>query len=315
MFRDKVRAKFTAGKGGDGHVSFGADKKPSGGIGGDGGNVFLEGSLGVYDLGFINNDDKFQAENGVNGGKKNLTGKNGEDIVIKVPLTTKVYDQEHNLIFSISKDGQRERLLAGGRGGLGNQFYRKAHGRDLYRFTPGNDGQTGTFLLELELNSEIIFIGLPNAGKSSIMKEITNADAKVGAYPFTTLIPQLGRLDKITLMDLPGLIEGTAYGKGLGTKFLKHTRSAKIIAHFISLESDDLMRDYETIRKELKELGEELPEKKEIIVLTKSDSLDKEKVTAAKKLFKKITKDVLVVSIYDDSSLEDLKKLFKKALD
>ncbi|MEP7103591.1 MAG: GTPase [Candidatus Dojkabacteria bacterium] len=314
MFRDLITAKFVAGKGGDGHVSFGADKKPSGGIGGNGGNVYLEGSINTYDLGFINRDSVFKAENGEPGGRNNLTGKNGDDLIIKVPLTTKVYDEEHNLLFTISKPEQRELLLEGGLGGLGNRFYKKAHGRDLYRFQTGKIGQEVEPTLELELFSHIIFIGLPNAGKSTLLNELTNAEAKIGAYPFTTLLPQQGRMNEITLMDLPGLIEGTAEGKGVGTKFVKHTRSARILAHLISAESDDVTRDYKIIRGEIKNIGDGLDEKKELIILTKVDQVTEEVKNEKIRELKKLNKEVFAASSYDNDSLEKLKKVFTDEL-
>jgi GTP-binding protein len=314
MFRDTIRATFIAGKGGDGHVSFGMDRKPSGGIGGDGGSIYLEGTANRYDLSYINTDQIFKAGNGDKGGKNNLTGRNGDDLIIPVPIATKVYDMEGNLKLTIDKLGEKKLFLKGGQGGLGNQFFRKSHGRDLYRFTNGKVGEEIYAKFQLELQADIIFIGLPNAGKSSILKEITNADAKVGAYPFTTLIPQLGRLDDMVLMDLPGLIEGTATGKGVGTKFLKHTRSSRIIAHFISLESPDLQDGYEEIREELKNLGENLYDKKEIIVLTKSDTVSPQKAEEAVKFFKKKKLPTILVSIYDDNSLEKLKDYFNSEL-
>ena len=314
MFRDTISAQFIAGRGGDGHVSFGGDLKPSGGIGGDGGNIYVEGHTHTYDLGFINPDSVFRAKDGERGGKNNLTGANGEDLIIKVPLTTKIYDEEGNLIHTITKDGQRELLLKGGQGGLGNQFFRKAHGRDLYKFGEGKDGERMHPKLVLELYSDIIFIGLPNAGKSTILNELTNAEAKIGAYPFTTLLPQQGRMDKITLMDLPGLIEGTAEGKGVGTKFAKHTRSARIVAHLISIENTDLTSAYKTIRDELVNIGEGLAEKPEIIILTKTDLVDEKTKQAKVKELKKINKNVVTASSYDLDSLENLKKVFADEL-
>ncbi|MEO6729448.1 MAG: GTPase [Candidatus Dojkabacteria bacterium] len=315
MFRDTISAQFIAGRGGDGHVSFGADKKPNGGIGGDGGNIYVEGHTHTYDLGFINPDSVFRAKDGERGGKNNLTGANGEDLIIKLPLTTKIYDEEGNLIHEITKDGQRELLLRGGRGGLGNQFYRKAHGKDLYRSQEGKPGQEIHPKLVLELYSDIIFIGLPNAGKSTILNELTNAEAKIGAYPFTTLIPQQGRMaNKITLMDLPGLIEGTAEGKGVGTKFVKHTRSARIIAHVISAESQDMAADYKTIHDELVNIGDGLSDKPEILILTKTDLLDADTIKAKVKELKKINKNVLTASSYDLDSLEKLTKVFEDEL-
>lgn len=320
MFRDEINIKFKSGRGGDGHVSFGRDLKPNGGEGGDGGNVYLEGAMNEYDFSYLKAFQLFEAGVGEKGGKNRLSGANGRDVILKVPLTTKLYDLEGNILLTIDTIGERKMLLKGGRGGLGNFFYKKAHGVDLYRFSYGKDGEAIECKLKLELFSDIIFIGLPNAGKSSILNQLTNAEAKIGAYAFTTVIPQQGRMDGITLMDLPGLIEGTHAGKGLGNKFLKHTKTAKVLAHFISAESEDIKDDYETIRKEVENLGEELALKKEVIVLTKTDAVSPEKLKEQLKALKAIkskhyaTKDIIAVSVFDDKSLQEAKTFFSSSL-
>ncbi len=320
MFRDEINIKFQSGKGGDGHVSFGLDKKPNGGEGGDGGNIYIEGVINEYDFSFLKAFQLFKAGNGELGGKNRLSGANGQDYTLKVPLTTKIYDLDGNLLLTIDKVGEKKMLLKGGRGGLGNFFYKKAHGVDLYRFSYGKDGEAIEVKMKLELFSDIIFIGLPNAGKSSILNELTNAEAKVGAYAFTTIIPQQGRMDNVTLMDLPGLIEGTHSGKGLGNRFLKHTKSAKVLAHFLAANSEDIKKDYQTIREEIENLGEELATKKEIVILTKTDEISPEKLREQVKTLTSIknkrfaSKDIITVSIFDDKSLESLKDFFKKSL-
>ncbi|CAG1021741.1 GTPase Obg [Patescibacteria group bacterium] len=318
MFRDLATAKFIAGKGGDGRValkSLGGKKRADGGIGGKGGDIYLEGSTNLYDLSFIKKDEEFKAENGEIGGVNNSTGKNGKDLVVKVPIATNVYNQEGNLIVRIDKPGQKELILKGGSGGKGNIAFKKGGEFSLYEHTKGTPGEELNAKLELELLGEVIFIGLPNAGKSSILNAITNANAKVASYAFTTLIPQLGRLGDVTLMDLPGLIEKTFEGKGLGTKFVKHTKSAKLLLHFISLENPDLLEAYNTIRQEIKNIDEHLYNLPELIVLTKSDVIENQKqIELAKNMFKEKNLDAIIVSVIDDQSLQELKNRVEESI-
>lgn len=317
MFVDKRKIQVKAGDGGNGLVHFsgayGPKRKPYGGNGGKGGNVILEGTTGRYDLYFLKTDFLYEAENGRSGGVNNMTGREGNDLIIKVPIATNVYNDAGERIARIDSIGQQVVLLEGGQGGLGNYHFRAGGVDTLYKITEGDKVETFDFLLELELLSDAIFIGYPNAGKSSILKELTNADAKVAHYAFTTIDPQQGRLKGVTLMDLPGLIEGTFEGRGLGTEFVKHTRSAKLLVHFISLESEDLDLQYKSMRDELEKIGEELDQKKEIIILTKSDILEPEvrdsKMKEMEQVLRKYDKSdipVLVVSIYDLDAMKEL---------
>jgi GTPase len=312
MFRDRVRIQLKAGNGGSGKISFGKDNIPMGGTGGNGGDVYLEGDNNMYDLSSVIPDHVYAADDADHGGVKDLTGRNGKDYVLKVPIATNVYNEKKQLIATISKHGQREAVLTGGVGGLGNHYYR-AKGRNAAReFQFGKPGEKMNVTLELELQSDVIFIGLPNAGKSSVLNSLTNADAKVAAYEFSTTSPYLGRMDGVVLMDLPGLIERTAEGKGLGTSFVKHTKAAKAVAHFVSLESADPVKDYELIRKELAAIGSELAAKPEIIILTKTDLIPVKEIAAKIKLFKKYKKSVVAVSAYDLDALADLRKALRE---
>lgn len=314
MFKDRVRVKFRSGKGGNGYVSFNRAEKPSGGDGGRGGDIILMGSINARDVSSFHPNEWYKAENAGNGGRERITGKNGENLIIKLPLVTNVYDLEGNLIFSLDKPNEPKILITGGFGGYGNYYFKRKGPIFREKSTPGKPSKEIEVMLELELESDVIFIGLPNAGKSSILREITNANAKVAPYAFTTLDPQLGIADDMKLMDLPGLIEDTSVGKGLGINFVKHTKRTKLIAHFLSLESEDIVKDYKTIRNEIDKISEHFKNLPEILVLTKSDIVDDKKVKDSVKKLKKLNKNIEITSAYDLDSLENLKKSFKKLL-
>jgi GTPase len=310
MFRDKIRIKFKAGKGGDGLVSFGPYEKAWGGQGGDGGNVYLVGDRNQFDLSKLLPSETYAGENGEGGGVNNRTGSNGADIKVKLPLGSVIYDMEGNKVGEILNDGEEVLLLKGGIGGMGNYYY-KHHSRPGAGDEKAKKGQPGEELearIELELISDIIFLGLPNAGKSSLLSTLTGADAAIGAYAFTTLVPQLGRMNGIVLMDLPGLIEGAHAGKGLGTEFERHTRRARLIAHCVAADSADPVGDYKLIRKEIAAINLDLAKKPEVVILTKIDEVDEKALQKLVKEMKKLNKDVLTVSTLDDQSIETLKK-------
>jgi GTP-binding protein len=313
MLIDKVRVNFVSGAGGSGAVSFHKSGKPDGGDGGHGGDVFLEGDSNIHDLRAFNAKKQFEAGDANRGALNRRTGANGEDLIVKVPLITRVFDLEGNFVTAIKNHGQRELLLKGGAGGKGNYYFRKGQVQTLKKFTPGKPGKKLLGFLELELKAEVIFIGLPNAGKSSMLNVLTNSKSKVAAYPFTTLEPFLGVMDNIKLMDLPGLIEGTSKGKGLGSNFAKHAKNSLVVAHFLSLDSEDLQKDYNLIVNELKDINPDLLDKPEILVLTKSDNYSKEEITEKIKIVKKFHKNYLVVSIIDDDSVDKLRDLFLTA--
>lgn len=314
MLIDKVRVNFSAGTGGNGSVHFHKSGKPDGGDGGHGGDVYLLGDSNIHDLRMFNATKKYNAGDAERGALNKRTGANGEDIIVKVPLITKVYDLNERLITLISDHGQKVLLLKGGAGGKGNFYFRKGQLETLKMFTPGKVGGKLHAFLELELKADVIFIGLPNAGKSSMLNILTNSKSKVAPYPFTTLEPYLGVMDETKIMDLPGLIEGTSKGKGLGSNFAKHAKNSKIVAHFLSLESENLKHDYELIRSELLDINPDLVKMPEILVLTKSDNFNNEQIKQKVSEVKTFHKKYVIVSIIDDESIEELKVLLKKML-
>lgn len=315
MLVDEVQIKIEAGNGGDGKVNFRREKYvprggPDGGDGGNGGDVYL---IGVEDITALNKfrfQKNFEAGKGENGGKNRKTGAKGKDLKIQIPVGTLIADVGTEEQWEITSEGQKTLLARGGEGGRGNWHFRSPTNQAPRQFEYGLYGQKRNLRLELRLIADIGLIGLPNVGKSSLLNELTNAFVKVAAYPFTTLEPNLGVMDEIIIADLPGLIEGAHGGKGLGIKFLKHVKRTKILVHCIGADSDDVIRDYKTIRKELGEYDKELLERPEIILITKSDLVDKEKLEEDKgKLKGELRgKEIADCSVYDNDSLEKLKK-------
>lgn len=310
-FTDTTTITCKGGRGGNGVLVFDMYKKVAGGDGGFGGDVYIMGESNLYDLSHLVNGSVVKGSNGRNALIRNQkeNASSGEDVIFKVPIKTTVIDEEGTELFVISEHGQKELIVKGGACGRGNRYFHKKMGKEgRFKATDGKPGKEKTIKLVLELYSDVIFIGYPNAGKSSLLNEITNAHVKVADYEFTTLKPQLGRLSGLVLMDLPGLIPDTHKGRGLGTAFVKHTKTAKLILHMISLENEDCVKAYKEMWKELDEIDEKLKNKKELVILTKHDLVGKEKIEKEVKAFKKMKKDFLVVSIHDFDALEELKK-------
>lgn len=275
MLTDEVKIKVMAGKGGDGSVAFDKVKMslgPTGGRGGNGGSVYFEGVSDLLVLRRYRNKKEHWAENGKRGGNDRSDGKAGEDLILPMPIGSVIKNTETGKEIEIKASGQRVLAAKGGVGGRGNYFFRSSVNTSPKEKEIGRSGEEFEFEIELRLIAQIGLIGLPSAGKSSLLNELTKAEAKVAAYHFTTLEPNLGVMEGgIILADIPGLIEGASSGKGLGIKFLRHIKRTEILAHCISLDSEDVLKDYETIRNELERYDPELLEKKEIIILTKSD--------------------------------------------
>lgn len=312
--KDTARIKIESGKGGDGIIALDRARKADGGNGGKGGDVYILGDSNIFDLEKIFQVRKFKAEDGGRGEKNKRTGKDGKDITIHVPLVTKIFNEDGTEIISISKIGEKVRLLKGGKGGFGN-FSLRGDGWDgkLSR-SKGEKSESKMISLELNLKADVIFLGYPNVGKSSIVNSLSNARYKVAPYEFTTIKPQLAVMDQYVLMDLPGLIEGTAKGKGLGTKFLKHTKYAKLLVHCISLENKDILKTYNEMREEFKNVSEYLYSIPELVVFTKADIYSIENLDVIQRSLRKRFKDAVFLSVYRNEDILELKRVLKKRL-
>ncbi len=290
MFVDELTITAAAGKGGDGVVRWRQEKfapmgGPSGGNGGRGGDVYMRA---VRDLGLLSKytgTKEFRAKDGDSGQKKSRHGEGGADIYIEVPVGATVTEVERNRVYTFMTDGETHRILRGGRGGLGNEHFKSSINRSPEETTNGRPGEEGTFRIELSLIVDAGIIGLPNAGKSTLLNAMTRAAAKIGSYPFTTLEPHLGDLHGCILADIPGLIEGASEGKGLGHKFLKHITRTKMLIHCVSLENEDPVGVYELVRAELGKFDVSLLEKEEWIVLTKMDTVSESDAQEIQKRF------------------------------
>lgn len=316
MFVDELKIYAKAGDGGNGVVrwlhAYALDHGgPAGGDGGRGGNVFIEGVRNLGLLSKYTGDKKFMAENGGDGREKNLFGKNGEDMIIKLPIGSKVTNLESGVVYFIEEVGQSIEILHGGNGGYGNSHFKSSTNQTPEEAIPGQKSPGADFLVELTLGVDVGLIGFPNAGKSTLLNTFTNATSAIGSYPFTTLEPHLGELYGYIFADVPGLIEGASEGKGLGHKFLKHTGRSKMLLHLVSLEDEDVVLSYDTIIGELEKFNPEFLQKDMWVVLTKSDVMTPEEANAAKKRLESHSgKPVFVIS----APLEDGTKELQDAL-
>lgn len=312
MFIDEAEIMVKGGHGGAGKVAFFRNRKgPSGGNGGPGGEVYAIATSNLTHLKPFIEVFKYIGENGGPGGSNKRTGMHGRDLYLKMPIGTTIIDVVTNQEITINENNPKVLLCKGGAGGLGNTAFKTSTNRTPQNAEPGKEGQERNFKLILRLIAHFGLIGLPNAGKSSLLNKLTAANVKTANYPFTTLEPNLGVYNGKVIADVPGLIEGASVGRGLGIKFLKHIEKVDLIFHCISVESQDVVAEYNTVINELGNYNPKLPEKKSIILLTKIDLADKEEVNKKFKELKKFNKDVLPVSIYDKESLEKLKRSLK----
>ncbi len=317
-FLDQVKIYVKAGKGGSGSPSFRREKfvefgGPDGGDGGKGGSVILISERNLNTLIDYRYQQHFKAERGKDGSGKNKTGKGGEDLYLKVPLGTQVFEEDNKTLIYDFKNQKEEFLVAsGGKGGFGNTRFKSSTNRAPKKFTKGGQGEEFWIWLQLKTIADIGIIGLPNAGKSSLLASMTSANPKIANYKFTTINPNLGVASyddkEVTLADIPGLIEGAHTGTGLGIKFLKHIERCKTLLHLIDITEDDLFISYNQVRKELSKYSKDLVKKKEIVVLNKTDLIDEEeKKEKIKKLKNKLKKNIFFMSTMDKKSVSDIK--------
>jgi GTP-binding protein len=313
MLIDKVEVVLKSGNGGNGKASFRRNSKgPDGGNGGNGGGLYVEAVNNIFLLNqfsHINGDIILEAENGQPGGKNQKSGHSGSDLVIKLPVGTSIIDKkDHRTVYELNNVGEKVLICRGGRGGKGNFELRSADETTPKTAELGTKGQKLNAIFTLKLIADYGLIGLPNAGKSSLLNELTNANAKVANYNFTTLSPNLGVIKGKVIADIPGLIEGASEGRGLGIGFLKHIEKVSTLIHCISAESTDILKDYQTVRTELAKFNQKLLEKKEIVLITKTDLVEKS-IVDVYSIKLKAYGLVIPVSIHDFESLEKVKKL------
>ncbi|MDD5770302.1 MAG: GTPase ObgE [Candidatus Gracilibacteria bacterium] len=320
MFIDEVNIKLIAGKGGDGVVTWRREKYipkggPRGGNGGNGGNIYLQTNSNLNTLSDFRHKKILMAPEGQKGATNLMQGACGEDLVLNVPIGTIVKNAETGeIIVDLSENNVKFLIAKGGRGGFGNAHFTTSTRQAPSFAEIGDIGETKNVILELKLVADIGIIGIPSAGKSTLIGNITNVKPKIGDYPFTTLVPNLGVLEHknktLVLEDVPGLIPGASEGKGLGIEFLKHIERTKVLMHLLDLyRLDQVMQDYKDIRYELKTFSLDLDKKEEIIVFSKGDLLDSEMkdfiVSEFKKKFKK--KNIFIISAATGEGIEKLK--------
>ena len=317
-FLDQVKIYIKAGNGGDGSPSFRREKfieygGPDGGDGGKGGSVILKSEQNLNTLIDYRYQQHHKAKRGENGSGQNRTGKGGEDLILKVPLGTQVFEEDNKtLIYDFTKIGEKFIAASGGKGGLGNTRFKSSTNRAPRKYTKGTLGEEFIIWLQLKTIADIGIIGLPNSGKSSLLAAITNANPKIANYHFTTLNPNLGIASyddkEITIADIPGLVEGAHKGTGLGIQFLKHIERCKSLLHMIDVTNDDLKKSYKQIKNELKRYNAKLSKKKELVVLNKVDLIDNNKVKRIIKEFSKNTKsEVITLSTLRKKSVSQIK--------
>ena len=317
-FLDQVKIYVKAGDGGSGSPSFRREKfiefgGPDGGDGGKGGSVMLVSERNLNTLIDFRYQQHFKAERGRDGSGKNKTGRGGENLYLKVPIGTQVFEEDNKtLIFDFKKENEEFVAAIGGKGGFGNTRFKSSTNRAPKKFTKGAIGEEFWIWLQLKTIADIGIIGLPNAGKSSLLASLTSATPKIANYKFTTLNPNLGVAmydDKeITLADIPGLIEGAHKGSGLGIKFLKHIERCKVLLHLIDISEKNLVNSYSQVRDEMAKYSSELLKKREIIVFNKTDLVDEEEKNKKIKEFDEIIKKpTFETSTLDKKSISDIK--------
>ena len=322
-FLDQAKIYIKAGDGGAGSASFRREKYiefggPDGGDGGNGGSVILESEENLNTLIDFRYRQHFKAETGKSGSKKNKTGAGGKDLILKVPVGTQIYEEDNNtLIYDLTKNKERFVVATGGKGGLGNTRFKSSTNRTPRKKTSGKKGEEFWIWLQLKVIADVGIIGLPNAGKSSFLSKCTKAKPKIANYPFTTINPNLGVLNinhkEIVLADIPGLIEGSHKGIGLGDRFLRHIERCKTLIHLIDISEKDILGNYLKIKSELSKYDKKILKKTEIIIFNKLDLIDMDSITEKLENFrKKIKKNFEVTSLLSGQNFEKIKKIIYK---
>ena len=321
-FVDYIRIFTKSGKGGAGSVHLHREKfitkgAPDGGDGGRGGHIILEGDKQLWTLFHLKFKQHYKAGHGGSGGKQESTGKDGADVIIKVPLGTIVKDLENNeTLFEISEQGERRILLEGGKGGRGNSHFKSPTNQTPRYAQPGMPSIEESFRLELKLLADVGLVGFPNAGKSTLLSVLTKAKPKIADYPFTTLKPNLGIVPyrdykSFVMADIPGIIEGAAEGKGLGHHFLRHIERNSVLLFMIPADTMDIIKDFNILKNELQKHNPELLDKEFLLTITKSDMLDEELLQEMKKELPKDTKTIFISSIAQTGLTELKDQLWK----
>ncbi len=324
-FLDEAKIHIKAGGGGNGAASFRREKYiefggPDGGDGGNGGNVYIRAVDGLNTLIDYRFRQHFKAERGKDGSGKNKTGHGGKDLFLPVPLGTQIYDElKEDIIADLTEVDQIFMIAKGGSGGFGNTRFKSSTNRAPRSANSGTEGEEVTIWLRMKLIADFGIIGLPNAGKSTLLSKLSHANPKVSDYPFTTLNPVLGVVnhedETFVIADIPGLIEGAHQGIGLGHKFLSHIERCPALLHLISLEEDDIIKSYEVIRNEILEYGNEIHNKEEIIILNKIDLYDDHDIQEKINNFSgKIGKDVIVISAEMNRGIAELKNKLSEVI-
>ena len=322
-FLDQAKIYIKAGDGGAGSASFRREKYiefggPDGGDGGNGGSVILESEGNLNTLIDFRYRQHFKAETGKSGSKKNKTGASGEDLILKVPVGTQIYEEDNNtLIYDLTKNKEKFVVATGGKGGLGNTRFKSSTNRTPRKKTNGKKGEEFWIWLQLKVIADVGIIGLPNAGKSSFLSKCTKAKPKIANYPFTTINPNLGVLNinhkEIVLADIPGLIEGSHKGIGLGDKFLRHIERCKTLIHLIDISEKDILGNYLKIKSELSKYDKKILKKTEIIIFNKLDLIDMDSIAEKLENFrKKIKKNFEITSLLSGQNFEKIKKIIYK---
>ncbi len=318
MFTDQVEIHVRSGRGGDGMVHFHREKfiprgGPDGGDGGKGGDVVFEVKTTLNTLSAFRQNQKFKAEDGIKGGPSQMSGRAGKDLVIHVPPGTVIFDADSSeIIGDLTQAGQQLKICRGGRGGRGNQHFATSRNQAPRTAEKGEPHEEKRIKLELKLIADLGLIGVPNAGKSTLLTALTNAKPKIAAYPFTTLEPNLGVAEidvntTVVLADIPGLIEGASHGAGLGHDFLRHIQRTRVLIHLLDGLSEDPIADYSQINSELSLFDPNLTKKAQIVALNKIDQPDvQEKLAEIKKQFKKRNVEFMTISALARTNTRDL---------